>query len=290
MKIPIVVTLFHLLALYLFNLNKEISLPKPKNKILVRTIVETKKAQKNQTIALSKPQNLPIAAPIEEKSEDIHYEEIKEEKVTLIVSPQPAPSAKPCVKPLEKKVTKKEEKPKKKKEVTKAKTQPSKKPSETAKKGTTSKEKTSSKNSQATKKSNKGDEKLLNMMKEGISNINKASSSLKHQSKTTGNVSYTKIDKLQSEDFTLPIELSYAEELAAYMKRHLHFPDEGTMKVVLTLNREGKVQDFKILSSSSEKNQSLGQKSIPSLTFPSFGDRFKKDTTKSFTLVFNIEV
>ena len=90
-------------------------------------------------------------------------------------------------------------------------------------------------------------------MKEGLNKMEKANSTIKGKgAAASSSSSHKKIGKLGSETMEASLqELSYAEEIALYLKCHLHFPDEGLMKIALTLSSQGSVEGFKILSSSS---------------------------------------
>lgn len=248
MKLIVIVTLVHVLLLFCFNLHKE-SKPTKKNKIIVKT--ETLKP------------SLPIVAQKEPK----------------IDSPQVMAKVETIIAPLE---PKKELTKTAKKTEIKTKTQ-AKKEKPAPKKVSTPAKKTADKK-QTEKKP--ADKELLGLMKEGLNKMEKTSSTLQKKSQSS---SYQKIGKLESESLeTASIELSYAEEIAIYLKHHLHFPDSGTMKIALTLSSKGALVTFTILSSSSPKNETVAQKSLAHISFPPFNDRFK-DRTKTFTILVNIE-
>lgn len=268
MKLIFIVTLAHFLVLFCFNLKKDIHEPK-KNKIIVRTekllpVVAKTKVEKKQI----EPQKMPEVA-------------IAPVAPIPIIAPVVAP---PIVKVVEKKEEPKKQQPTPKKVVTTTPNKtpakpPQKKPAPVAKKVPPS----SAKQAPAKKAP---DKELLSLMKEGLNKIDKASTSLQ---KKGSSPSFEKIGTLKSESLeATAIELSYAEELALYLKHRLHFPDEGTMKVALTLSREGKVESFNIIASSSSSNQTIAQRSLSSISFPPFKDRFK-ERTKTFTLQLNID-
>lgn len=155
------------------------------------------------------------------------------------------------------------------------------------------KPKTAASNSVAPNK-NKNKEALA-LAKKGLQSLNSSSKTLTNGTKKPNAPSYptgnrvSAIGKLESEslEFT-SVEFSYAEELAIFLKHKLHFPEAGTMKISLTLDRDGKMQSFNIQSSTSEKNREIAKKS-QSIVFPPFRDRFKGEKIKTFALHLNIE-
>lgn len=79
-------------------------------------------------------------------------------------------------------------------------------------------------------------------------------------------------------------ELSYSGEVASRLKLALRLPDYGAVKIKLTLDRTGKVIKVNIIRSESNKNKSYVESKIPTLLFPSFGQRFPGLSQKTFEI------
>ncbi|MBX9702630.1 MAG: hypothetical protein K2X39_00620, partial [Silvanigrellaceae bacterium] len=80
-------------------------------------------------------------------------------------------------------------------------------------------------------------------------------------------------------------EVSYRDEVAQILQGALRLPEYGSIKVELTINKAGKVDKIKILSSESSKNKQYIEQKIPGLHFPPFGNRFQEtECTFSITL------
>lgn len=91
------------------------------------------------------------------------------------------------------------------------------------------------------------------------------------------------VDSLNATGLSLH-EQSYQEELAARLKLLLKLPEYGIVKLKLTLSRAGKVTLVEIVSSDSQANRTHIQKSLPTLTFPAFGDNFGKEMAHTFSI------
>jgi colicin import membrane protein len=104
------------------------------------------------------------------------------------------------------------------------------------------------------------------------------------------------IGSLQIDTFSLgePVSLttketSYRDEIAHRLKLGLRLPDYGEVKIKLTLERSGKVSHVQIVSSKNAKNKQYVEKTIPTLTFPSFGDNFDDSQYYTFVICLNNE-
>lgn len=82
-------------------------------------------------------------------------------------------------------------------------------------------------------------------------------------------------------------EASYRDEIAMRLKIALSLPDYGAVKLKLILNRSGKVESVQILNSESHKNKQYVEKTVPSLIFPPFGNRFGDASQYSFVVTLN---
>lgn len=77
-------------------------------------------------------------------------------------------------------------------------------------------------------------------------------------------------------------EMSYSDEVAYRLKMALRFPDYGAVKIKLTLDRTGRVVKVETIQSESSKNQAYVESKIPTLLFPSFGQRFQGVSQNTF--------
>lgn len=81
-------------------------------------------------------------------------------------------------------------------------------------------------------------------------------------------------------------EVSYYDELASRLKLLLRLPEYGEVKIKLTLERSGKFVKVMIVSAESSGNKKYVEKTIPTLTFPSFGSNF--DEAAQYTFVISL--
>lgn len=81
-------------------------------------------------------------------------------------------------------------------------------------------------------------------------------------------------------------EANYSDEVAYLLKKSLLLPDYGGVRIKLTLNRSGKVIKVETIHSESVKNKSYIESKIPSLQFPSFGQRFQGVSQYAFVISF----
>lgn len=79
-------------------------------------------------------------------------------------------------------------------------------------------------------------------------------------------------------------ETRYREELASRMKLLLRLPEYGEVKMKLTLDRAGKVVKLIITSTQSAKNRTYIEKTVPTLTFPSFASHFENEAQHTFSI------
>ena len=79
-------------------------------------------------------------------------------------------------------------------------------------------------------------------------------------------------------------EISYYDEVAALIKASLCLPDYGSVKLELTITKEGKVAEVKILASQSQKNRDYIDKTIVKLKFAPFGAHFSGKERVSFPI------
>lgn len=84
-------------------------------------------------------------------------------------------------------------------------------------------------------------------------------------------------------------EISYRDELASRLKLGLHLPEYGDVKVKMTLNRSGKIINIAVLSTESISNKKYVEKTLPALTFPSFGSNFGDAQEYTFSITLSNE-
>lgn len=94
------------------------------------------------------------------------------------------------------------------------------------------------------------------------------------------------IDSIQTEGSNaLTVrEMGYRDEVASRLKSCLKLPEHGEVKVKLTLERNGSVEKVTILSAQNVSNRKYIEKTLPSLTFPGFGDNFVGHKTYTFLI------
>lgn len=100
-----------------------------------------------------------------------------------------------------------------------------------------------------------------------------------------------KIDNLSiSTEESLNVrERGYSDELASRLKLTLKLPEYGVVRLKLTLNRLGKVIDVTILQSESGGNKTHIKKTLPGISFPSFGDNFIGHESYTFQITLKSE-
>lgn len=69
-------------------------------------------------------------------------------------------------------------------------------------------------------------------------------------------------------------EALYRHELAGRLKLFLRLPEYGMVKIKLTVDSKGKVVKVVVVSAESTLNKQYVEKTVPTMTFPSFGNRF----------------
>lgn len=79
-------------------------------------------------------------------------------------------------------------------------------------------------------------------------------------------------------------EISYRDEIVYRLKAALKFPDYGTVKIKLTLDRTGKVLKVETTQSESAKNKAYLERTLPTLQFPAFGQQFPGATQYTFLM------
>ena len=78
----------------------------------------------------------------------------------------------------------------------------------------------------------------------------------------------------------------YPVLLSQVLKKGLHLPEEGDVKLALTLNRQGEIVEMKILNSDSAMNAKYLEDAIMQLRFPPFTRDIIHKKQHTFTLTF----
>jgi hypothetical protein len=122
--------------------------------------------------------------------------------------------------------------------------------------------------------------KLLSLMRESVSQLEKGKT---NKNNFPSSFSDTPNFQLESETIVFK-EANYEEGLIHYLKERLELPEKGAVRIKLILSCEGKVSQFQILSSTSNKNSLYVEKKIASLHFPHFGAYFKGESQHTFSV------
>lgn len=78
----------------------------------------------------------------------------------------------------------------------------------------------------------------------------------------------------------------YRDILISYLKDTLNLPGYGTVKIKLTLEHQGTVQNLSIVTSDSEVNRLYLEKILQELTFPTFTGELASKKSYTFSLTF----
>lgn len=133
-------------------------------------------------------------------------------------------------------------------------------------------------------KANPEQQKLMSMVQESLQTLNASGqASEKSSSKTQGKA----IGKLASEALTFSSH--YEDELVSYLESLLILPEKGSVKLKLTLAREGSVEEIVIVNATSDRNRSYVESSLASRHFPPFGSQFKGEKAHTFTITLTSE-
>lgn len=135
------------------------------------------------------------------------------------------------------------------------------------------------------KKSKEIDSSILKNLENNLKMVG-SSPSKEVKTKETSETSFQGVSKLQSETLNenLNIDLSYEEEIALYIRSFLVLPEFGTVKIQLTIKKNGHIESIKIVHSESSKNTDYVQTHLSSLKLTPFGSFFKGIDHKTFTI------
>jgi colicin import membrane protein len=87
----------------------------------------------------------------------------------------------------------------------------------------------------------------------------------------------------------MALEPSSADEdfvlsLIGYLQGYLQLPDVGEVQIQLTLRKDGKVENMKVIKAESEKNRKYLEENLPKLSFPAI--YLDKTASRSFLFTF----
>ena len=119
-------------------------------------------------------------------------------------------------------------------------------------------------------------DKLIALMQESLNNLGKAPSVEKSTAVSKS------IGKLASE--TLSFEADYEEELILYLETQIFLPEQGDVKLKLTLTKTGGVSKIDIIACPSERNKKYVESALAACVFPTFGKHFKGQSTHTFSI------
>ncbi len=136
----------------------------------------------------------------------------------------------------------------------------------------------------APKQTKPSNDKLVSLMKESLAKLEGSKTGGKTAKGTSAPQKV--IGSLQSEKIkdTGAGKLSYEAELAIYLKHRMQLPDDGDVRMQLTLSDLGKVIQVAIVSSSSQKNRSHVEEKVPSIKFPPFDERLAGEKKHTFQI------
>lgn len=77
-------------------------------------------------------------------------------------------------------------------------------------------------------------------------------------------------------------EASYRDLLAAQLQMLLRLPEEGEVKVKLTVERSGQIAALSIIDAKSGPNRLYVEKTLPAVTLPRFGSHFGNQSQYTF--------
>ncbi len=123
---------------------------------------------------------------------------------------------------------------------------------------------------------------ILNELKESLTKIEKVVPIEKKSVLTLPkNIQPLQIDQTEQTEKT-----HYFVLLAHAMKEGLELPEQGVVKLELTILHTGKVLKLKVLAAASEINRRYLELNIPKLSLPQFNEDLKNEREHTFTLAF----
>lgn len=310
--ITLAVITVHAALILFFVLQTEGIKPKHLEKrLIVKTIdltpptkqsLKAKKAEASRVAEAPPPEPVPSPPATEIAASEPVVEQAPEPEQPEPVKPKPVPEKKVApkkpAKPTKPKPTAKAKKPEPKKtaqkakpvkkEATKPKTQPKKSTQKEEKKPDQQVQKVDP--SQAAAKAKKralleNAQKSIAKMEHTRDKLSAAQTSAIALADAPGRIEHLHIESATGEATAWAAEeRGYHEELASRLKLLLRLPEYGEVKVKLTLKRSGKFAKVVTVRAGSSKNQKYIEKTLPTLTYPSFGDHFGDREEHTFVI------
>lgn len=84
-------------------------------------------------------------------------------------------------------------------------------------------------------------------------------------------------------------ETGYVDELVSRLKLYLKLPEYGDVQVKLTLERSGRISKVAVTKAKSAANRTYVEKTLPSVSFPAFGNHFNGKSNYTFSLILSNE-
>jgi len=123
---------------------------------------------------------------------------------------------------------------------------------------------------------------LLSQAQAKIANIQGASTSTKRSELKVPE--YHPVATIASEEGQSSGELSYRDELACRLQLLLKLPESGKVQIKLTLSKTGKFVKLTVANSPSGANRNYIEKTLPTLSLPSFGEQFGGAAEHTFSI------
>lgn len=118
---------------------------------------------------------------------------------------------------------------------------------------------------------------LAEKMKESLSSLTPSSSA-----SAAASVAPPLVGPLASESWQR--QASYYDRLISFLEGALTLPEEGEVKISLTLSRNGTVSQMSVREASSRRNRTYIEQELPLLHLPPFEGEFSGHTSETFTI------
>ena len=122
---------------------------------------------------------------------------------------------------------------------------------------------------------NQANLELLALMEQSLVGLEKV------KQKSSVAPSATKVGKLKSETLS---ETTYQQMLVSYLQERLQFPENGEVKIKLTVSRTGSIEKSIVMTATSASNERYIHENLRDITLPAFGSNFKGESEHTFSL------